>query len=157
MRERISNLKYRIQKKLGVVTRVWIGTLLVVLVGLAVASCPVVQAEESAKAPSWCEQWNTYGDVPGQPKVTSNERFMFHLGFFLTKSDKLREMIKNNNPTFEDKTLDKIMVCYEENTPTLVEALDKVCSEADPDQDKKVDNILNMYINWCISQNTTKT
>lgn len=147
MREQF-NLKNRIQNTIGVVTRAWIGVLFVVLASLATPAYA---------APSWCEQWNTYGDIPDQPAVTDNQRFMFHLGFFLTKSDGLRGLIKKHNPTFEEQTLDKIMTCYEENTPQLVERVDNICHQADTStQDKKVEDSMIGYINWCIEQSTTK-
>lgn len=106
-------------------------------------------------APSWCDQWNTYGDVQGEPPVTVNQRFMFHLGFFLTKREKLAAMIQHNHPTFDEKTMTNIMTCYEENTPALVEQLDKVCAQTH-NQDELVNKSLEQYIDWCIEQNTTK-
>lgn len=105
-------------------------------------------------APSWCDQWNTFGDEQGQEAVTSNQRFMFHLGFFLTKSEKLAAMIQHNNPTYDEKTMTNIMACYESNTPALVEQLDKVCRQGTANQDELVNKSITSYVNWCIAQST---
>lgn len=114
-------------------------------------------AYSAPAASEWCQHWNTFGDEPNTPAVTDSQRLMFHLGFFLTKSDMLRQMIQNKTK-LDDATMDKIMTCYEENVPKLVDAVDQVCHLPDTSkQDPTVDKVINGYVNWCIEHNTTKS
>ncbi len=131
---------------------------IVALLGCATAApAPQVATVANQNTPSWCDQWNTYGDQDGSAAVTDNQRFMFHIGFFLTKSEKLAVAIKMDHPTFDEATMTKVMTCYEENTPTLVEQLDKVCTQAPAaQQDELVSKSLDTYISWCIKQSTTQ-
>lgn len=121
------------------------------LVALALAGCsgsgstPVAKSVEQ----SWCVQWQHIGESPNEPAVPDNQRFMFHLGYFLSKSDRVREHMKEQTK-FDDQTLDSIQQCYEENTPRLVGVLDQAC--ADQANDEEVKNIINGYYNWCIKQ-----
>lgn len=129
-----------------------------ILIATALLGCASVPVQQTAvvvsqDAPSWCDQWNTYGD--GGEAVSANQRFMFHLGFFLTKKEKLAEMIQHNHPTFDEKTMTGIMTCYEENTPALVDQLDKVCRPGTQHQEELINKSLETYIDWCIQQNTT--
>lgn len=130
---------------------------LVSLLGCAGANAPqAAKLPANSEIPSWCDHWNTYGDEPGQEEaVSTNQRFMFHLGFFLTKSDGLREMLHNNR--FDDTTVDNIITCYEENTPALVNQIDKVCQPGTEDQDLKVSKSIESYVSWCIARNTKTT
>lgn len=127
-----------------------------ILALVALLGCKSVPEPTPAPESTWCHQWNTLGDVAGGEAVTSNQRFMFHIGFFVTKSDTLAEMIQQNNPTFDEATMANIIKCYEENTPALVDQLDKVCSTDNSKQDEQVDQSLNAYISWCIKQSTTQ-
>lgn len=130
-----------------------IGFLVGFLIGAA-ANISIAEDKQPA-AQTWCEQWNTFGDEPGSV-TTDNQRMMFHLGFFLTKSATLREMIQQNTK-LDNQTMDKIMTCYEENIPQLVEAVDKACHLSDTSrQDPTVDRVINGYVNWCIAQSTKK-
>jgi hypothetical protein len=135
-----------------------------ILIATALLGCvsvkPVPQTVAAVHqgAPSWCDQWNTFGDEEGTV-VSEHQRFMFHLGFFLTKSDRVAEAVKQDHPTFDEAIMTKVKTCYEENVPTLVNQLDRVCSAANdgPNQEKLVDKSLNAYISWCIKQSTTET
>lgn len=129
-----------------------------ILVATAFLGCASVPVQENpavvSGAPSWCDQWNTYGDQDGGEAVNANQRFMFHLGFFLTKREQLAAMIQQSHPTFDEKTMTNIMTCYEENTPALVNQLDKVCRPGTTNQEEQINKSLDTYINWCIQQNT---
>jgi hypothetical protein len=96
--------------------------------------------------------------MDGEAPVTDNQRFMFHLGYFLSKfsegHDKLAAAVKQDHPTFDDETVSKVMTCFEENTPSLVKQIDKVCSTDNGKQDELVSKSLEAYISWCVKQST---
>lgn len=82
--------------------------------------------------------------------MSDNQRFMFHLGFFLSRSAQVKQQMKEQTG-MDDLTLNAVQQCYEENTPQLVDALDQACKTQV--SDKAVKDLINGYFNWCIEQN----
>jgi len=91
------------------------------------------------------------GDMDGGEPVTPNQRRMFHLGYFLTKSDFVRTTL--NQHFGEDNDLvDRSVTCYEENAMYLVEQVDDICKCSEEDKKDEVISALNKYVNECVRE-----
>ena len=137
--KRLSNKKYRWEGVLWFLVVLWIVTVIVMFASMA-------KAEE----PTFCKVWNTLGDMDGGEPITPAQRKMFHLGFFLTKSDIVRITL---NEHFEDNLrIDQAVTCYEENTPVLVQQVDELCMCNSEDKKDEMVVLWNNYINDCVKE-----
>lgn len=150
MKERLSNLKFVISEYLKLSVSVWIGILAGIMLTLAVFSCGYASAAP-VDTSAFCYKWKHYGEAPDF-KPTDRELFMFHLGFFLTKHDKVQASLERKTH-LDKETIARVITCYEENSPVIVETIDGICNKAIGNElDDNVQNELNLYINWCIQQ-----
>jgi hypothetical protein len=100
----------------------------------------------------FCKMWNTMGDDPtGDEPVTSPQRQMFHLGYYLTKSDFVRTMLNADQPPSIANGLlvDEIVTCYEEHTPILVDEVNDLCQCSQEDRKEQEQVLFSAYINEC--------
>lgn len=133
------------------VFKIWLALALGSLIGFGLATWA-----HSATLPTdqvgWCQVWNTMGDQD-EPNMTESHRFMWHLGFFLTKSDQIRVFYDKNIPASptHDKQVAAATKCYEEETPDLIQTLDQVCSKEGLPSVTAHDALLD-YIVHCMKQ-----
>ena len=139
--KRLSNKKYLWTGVLWFVVVLW-------LIGFILMFASSTRAEE-VKVP-FCKMWHTMGDMDGGEPVTPGQRKMFHLGFFLTKSDTVRIAL---NQHYNDALLiDRTVTCYEENTPVLVQQVDDLCGCSSEDKQDEMVVLWNNYINDCVRE-----
>lgn len=99
--------------------------------------------------------WNTMGDDPtGNEPITAAQRQIFHLGYFLNKSDFVRMELYADQPPSVDSLLliDEVVTCYEEHTSILVAEVNDICQCSNEDRKDKVDVAFSDYINDCIRE-----
>ena len=124
----------------------------VVLVALLFGCAVPPSAPKSSGPLPFCLEWNTMGDMDGGEAVTLAQRKMFHLGHFLTKSDFVRITL---NKHYKDQLfVDRVITCYEENTPVLVEEVDAICACSKEDKKDEVAQAFSDYLSDCIREVT---
>ena len=145
--KRLSNKKYKWNKILTVLVWALIFTpLFLLLIG-----CQTPKTAQTTDSMPFCQEWNTMGDMDGGEPVTPKQRRMFHLGYFLTKSDFVRTTL--NQHFGEDNDLvDRSVTCYEENAMYLVEQVDDICKCSEEDKKDEVISALNKYVNECVRE-----
>lgn len=113
--------------------------------------CALPPVAEKATGPlPFCLEWNTMGDMDGGEPVSPGQRKMFHLGHFLTKSDFVRIML---NQHYKDQLfVDRVVTCYEEHTPVLVEEVDAICACSKEDKKDEVAQAFSDYLSDCIRE-----
>lgn len=142
--KRLSNRKYKWDKVLWVIAFI---SFYLIFAGLFMAW--KARAEEPEP---FCKMWNTMGDDPTSDEpLTRSQRKMFHLGYYLTRSDFVRIML-NSDPPGGALFIDEVVTCYEENVPVLVEEVDFICQCSTEDKKEQVDKAFSNYVNDCIKE-----
>ena len=141
--KRLSNKKYLWTGILWFIVALWIIGFILMFASSTKAAEPGVP---------FCKAWRTMGDMDGGEPLTPGQRKMFHLGFFLTKSERVRITL---NEHYDDALLiDRAVTCYEENTHFLVEQVDELCGCSEEDKQDEMVVLWNNYINDCVREAT---
>ena len=141
--KRLSNKKYMWDKIL------WLFVLVCTIAAAVMLGSFMAKAEEPVP---FCKMWNTMGDdVDSTEPLTRAQRKMFHLGYYLTKSDFVRTML-NSDPPGGAIFIDRVVTCYEENVPVLVEEVDFICQCSLEHKKDQVDKAFSDYLNDCITE-----
>jgi len=125
-----------------------------VLLGLVLVMGCATPVSKTVEPVPFCQLWNTLGNEPNGEPVTVTQRKMFHLGYFLSRSDFVRITL---NEHFDNSSfVDKVITCYEENAMFLVDETDGVCAcSLEDNKDARMD-VFNKYINDCIREVKTE-
>jgi hypothetical protein len=90
-------------------------------------------------------------DPTGNEPATPAQRKMFHLGYWLTKSDFVRITL-NQHYGQDNLLVDRAVTCYEEHVIYLVEQVDEICKCSSDDKQDQVFKAFNDYINDCVRE-----
>ena len=117
---------------------------------LLLALSPVVPDKAEVREP-FCKAWNTMGDDPGGDPITRQQRAMFHLSYFVMRSDDLRELLNKKFPG-QTELVDATITCYEENAMFVVEDVDYTCKCTEEDKSDEVAKVITAYVNDCLTE-----
>ena len=147
--KRLSNKKYLLNPILWTVVAVWVVVFSILLVG-----CATTKAVAVDQNPPFCQVWNALGDEPNGEPVTPAQRKMFHLGYFLSKSNFVR--ITLNEHYDNSLFVDKVVTCYEEHIIFLVEEVDGICACSVEDKKDELSRAFSNYLNDCVREVKTE-
>ena len=137
--KRLSNKKY-----------LWNGILWFIVVMWVIGFILLFASTAKTEGAPFCQVWNK---PPGE-EMSLAQLKMFHMGFFLTRSDFVRITL---NEHIDDKALvDRAVTCYEENVIYLVEEVDHICQCSVEDKREAVDIAFNKYMNDCVREASIK-